>query len=935
MGVSDGAVLGRTKIVDHGPDNQRYCVVVLGDGYTAAQMAQYRTDVDTIIAGMRATPPFDELWCAINVYRVEVRSTDSGADDPATCGDGSTGSGATPRTYFDASFCNDGTRRLLLVNAATALNVAKTQVPDVDFTMVVVNSMIYGGAGGEVATLSLAPGAIDIAIHEMGHTAFGLADEYEYYLGCASGETDRNNHPAIEPEEPNVTINTNAATIKWAGLLTNAADGLPTTNNANCAACDTQANPRAANYVGAYEGAHYYHCDAYRPIFNCKMRSLGGNFCPVCTQVIRNVLTPFLPAESLVLVTPSIAFTNIPEGLGGVGVTTWRAIVFEVVTCGTRTFRITAGPTGGFGTPLGTVDSVSEVDADPVAEARIWLSYTSTTAGASAAGSVTVACDETGDSWVIPIVANTVARPKAAVALVLDHSGSMSEDAGGGTTKVAKLREAANIFVAAMLDGDAVGIARFDDTADVIMAVTNVGPPTIGAGRLAATAAINGPLLDPDGATSIGGGVLAGRGALNTAQASATPPYDVLALLALTDGVENTPPWIADVSSSINANTFAIGLGLPQNISVAALSALTSGHNGYLLVTGALGPDQAARLNKYFLQILAGITNANVVLDPGGVLTPGAIHRIPFSVSEAEMGLDVFLLSPAQHLTRFALETPRGTVIDVTGGLPANVQFVPGPGLSYYRLSLPAIPADALGSHVGTWHALLALGESQVPVLRHLRAWSATTTFAVPYELVVHCYSNLMLRGAAVQDSYEPGATVSIHATLLEYDTPVEKRARMWVELTRPDSSRLNLAMPETDPGRFEVSFVAGLPGLHDMRLRATGATYDGSTFQREMTLTAVAVPGGDRPPRTQVDDPPDPLCRLVTCLLENKAVDDRLIERLRSEGLDLGALLACLERACRKEGFHAVEQTSTRKNSIGLVNIEDLAQRLQEILQR
>ena len=30
--------------------------------------------------------------------------------------------------------------------------------------------------------------------------------------------------------------------------------------------------------------------------------------------------------------------------------TTYRAIVFDVVTCGTRTFRIVSGPTGGFGT---------------------------------------------------------------------------------------------------------------------------------------------------------------------------------------------------------------------------------------------------------------------------------------------------------------------------------------------------------------------------------------------------------------------------------------------------------------------------------------------------------------------------------------------------------------------------------------------------------
>src|SRR5207237_3680511 len=125
--------------------------------------------------------------------------------------------------------------------------------------------------------------------------------------------------------------------------------------------------------------------------------------------------------------------------------------------------------------------------------------------------------------------------------------------------------------------------------------------------------------------------------------------------VVLTDGMENTAPLLVDVGGSITANTFAIGLGLPANISVAALNALTQGHNGYLLITGTLTPDQSARLNKYFLQALAGVTNANVVLDPHGDLTVGAEHRIPLRVSEADMGLDVFLLCPAPAARDFWL----------------------------------------------------------------------------------------------------------------------------------------------------------------------------------------------------------------------------------------------------------------------------------------
>nr|WP_281260840.1 M64 family metallopeptidase [Actinoplanes atraurantiacus] len=52
-----------------------------------------------------------------------------------------------------------------------------------------------------------------MALHELGHSAFGLADESEYFVGCGV-DTDRDRHPAVEPGEPNVTVNTNRATLK-------------------------------------------------------------------------------------------------------------------------------------------------------------------------------------------------------------------------------------------------------------------------------------------------------------------------------------------------------------------------------------------------------------------------------------------------------------------------------------------------------------------------------------------------------------------------------------------------------------------------------------------------------------------------------------------------------------------------------------------------
>lgn len=65
-----------------------------------------------------------------------------------------------------------------------------------------------------VAVYSLNPAAVEIALHEMGHTAYGLADEYSTYAG--SGETGRDVHPPGEPLQPNITLNGNDRnSLKW------------------------------------------------------------------------------------------------------------------------------------------------------------------------------------------------------------------------------------------------------------------------------------------------------------------------------------------------------------------------------------------------------------------------------------------------------------------------------------------------------------------------------------------------------------------------------------------------------------------------------------------------------------------------------------------------------------------------------------------------
>ena len=897
MGTSDGYIGSTLKLIDHGPDGSRWNLVIVGDGYRASELAKYHTDVQTFIDRMYNTPPFDDLWCGINVHRIDVVSTDSGADDPTACAGGT---GATPNTYFDSTFCSPwgSTRldRLLTINGSSATSVAQARVPDVDQVLCIVNSSKYGGSGGDVATCSTHAQSAEIAIHEIGHSAFGLADEYE----------DGGNASGPEPGEPNVTFDANRATNKWRDLVA-ATTPMPSSCYGDCAAgCTAPATPPPAGAVGAYEGAVYVHCGAYRPLPNCYMRDYNP-FCPVCARVIRQVLAPFLPAESVNLLTPSLSFSDVPEGIGGTGVTTHRAIVFEVTSCRRLHFTIIAGPTGGFGTPFGTTVEARPAQYSPTGAARLWLSYTSTSAGATASGSVTVRLDETGQTWTININANTVPRPKSAVSLVLDHSGSMSEGAGDGLTKVQKLREASRIFVEAMLPGDGISLVRFDDTAQRVLDVVDVGPLVTGTGRTDAISFINGPQFDPAGATSIGAGVLQGRDQLNAA--TATPDYTVRAMLVLSDGVENTAPMLSSVTASINANTFAIGLGLPYNISVAALNTLTQGTNGYLLITGTLTNDQRTRLTKYFLQVLAGITNATVITDPGGVLSVGAEHRIPFLVSEADYGLDAFVLSPYPEAIDYQLETPDGTRIDYASfAALGTTAAVVRNGVAFYRAALPTIPANAAGSHGGTWHAILKLGRRYGHGFTHAAATTGQGVL-VPYDFLAHAYSNLVFRASSLQASFAPGSTVQVFATLKEYDVPVVgSRAAVWAKVQRPDSSTFTLAMAGTETDPYSGSFNTSLPGVYTIRVRAQGETIHGRPFTREQTVSAVAVPGGGTTP---TEPPHDPIAELLCCLLQGGHIPERLRGRLEALGVDVERLMGCLRRACARGNPHAERERS------------------------
>jgi hypothetical protein len=659
----------------------------------------------------------------------------------------------------------------------------------------------------------------------------------------------------------------------------------------------------------------------------------------VVRQSTEHVEVEHCDEKSITLLTPHLRFTDVPQGPMGMVREAALAITFEVLTPGSAT-TLEYAPGGAPAHPqlvaVTTTVTVGPTAPNAVATARLWIVYRTGVAPSSIpTQTLTVREPSSGKTWQVTVDANTVARATTATALVLDRSGSMSEDRGDGQPKHASVQQAANVFVDLMLEGDGVGVVRFNQDAQALQPVLALGSGGLSdVNRGATHDVINGNGLDPDGATSIGDGIFEGR-----SQLGAAAPYDGKALVVLTDGIENSPRWIADVAGQINERTYAVGLGQPGNISVPALQAVSGNNGGFLLVTGTIAGDSRFLLQKYFLQILAGISNAEIVLDPDGELLPGAVHRIPFQLSDADSGVDVVLLTSRPDAVDFRLQTPNGLLVEPwrARAEPA-MRYETGDGLAYYRLALPVQLRRNRFDRSGTWHALLTIGRPQIeptpgdddgvdlsilrgrpaPVERPApprRPYEFERAFAVvaaqeggatagegepgrhglPYSLVVHAYSNVSLRAGAGQRSYEPGAVVALDATLTQSGVPVEGEPAVWAEITRPDRSTATLTLDPAGPGEFVGTFATSAPGVYRVRVRARGRTRSGRPFTRERTVTAAVWHGGDRPDRPGGHG--GELCALLSCLLDGDAVDETLAERLGRLGIDLDRVRTCLEQ--------------------------------------
>lgn len=612
---------------------------------------------------------------------------------------------------------------------------------------------------------------------------------------------------------------------------------------------------------------------------------------------------------------PSLGFGNVPQGL-----TTYRPVQFTVTSCRPVKFRISAIGGAGFSDPYPGAHTIHPPQEGDPFTADVYVAYEAPIGGGGpAAGSVTIeafiedpdrlyvpvaAGDDEFliDSWTISLSATVVPRERAAVALALDRSGSMSAAAGGGLSRFNLLEGAVEVVSDLMRGEDGLGLVYYDHAIIRRMDITAM---TAAGGKAQVAAALADATLEPaGGSTAIGSAMIEAANVLADEMALPTTPYDRFAMLVMTDGNENVTPYSNDpvVDAAVApfaSQIYAVGLGREGQVSDATLGAIAN----YMLITGDMDPaEREFRMTKYFVQILAGITNMAVVVDPPGELTFGTEHRIPFDLATADMEADVIVLSPLAFLIDMKLEAPDGTLLTPADPGP-NGRFQRNRRDIFYRLRLPALPGRPDGTHGGRWTAVLSLSRERVKemqrrfdnvpeLLERLRSGT------VPYALTVQSYSNVGMEVRLEQDGLRPGAALQLFADLFQYSVPLAGTGRVRVEVTTPAGATELVVLTERAPGRFYGTFRTTLAGLYQCRFLASGRTMEGETFTREALRSAALYRRPPVPPPAgggaRGED--DRLCRLLDCLLKEKGVQKLLEEH----GIDSRHLRRCIDAICR-----------------------------------
>jgi hypothetical protein len=288
-------------------------LLLLGDGYTAAERGKFERDARRMIDILFATSPFKERRRDFNVWGIVPPAAQSGISRPST--------GVHRASPVGTTYDAFGSERYVLTFNNRAMRDIAAFAP-YEFIEILTNTRTYGGGGifNLYSTVAVdSEQAPYVFVHEFAHHFAALADEY-YTSPVAYAPA-----PAarVEPWEPNVTALLDPRMLKWRDLL-EPGTPLPTPwqkaeyEKTSRAYQERRAKIRADNRpeqemealfreartyevalfakekyagkVGAFEGANYEATGYFRAEVDCIMFTRSAAFCAVCRRAIETVI---------------------------------------------------------------------------------------------------------------------------------------------------------------------------------------------------------------------------------------------------------------------------------------------------------------------------------------------------------------------------------------------------------------------------------------------------------------------------------------------------------------------------------------------------------------------------------------------------------------------------------------------------------------------
>lgn len=304
---------GLIKLQESGDSAAKLDLLILGDGYTAAERGKFERDARRLVDVFFATSPFRERRRDINVWGLCPPAAQSGISRPSQ--------GRYRRSPVGATYDAFDSERYILTFENKAFRDIAANAP-YEVVEILTNSATYGGGGiyGLYSTVAAdSTWAPYVFVHEFGHHIAGLADEYYTSDVAYLPAADR-----VEPWEPNATALLDPAALKWKDLV-QAGTPVPTPwpkdqfeqytkeiqqkrraiRSANQPEADMDAlfreeekhdtallnESKFAGKTGAFEGANYEARGYYRPQVDCIMFSRDNvPFCAVCRRAIEAIL---------------------------------------------------------------------------------------------------------------------------------------------------------------------------------------------------------------------------------------------------------------------------------------------------------------------------------------------------------------------------------------------------------------------------------------------------------------------------------------------------------------------------------------------------------------------------------------------------------------------------------------------------------------------